>query len=184
MAGGPSTPRVDRRRLDRGRIRFHRRRLPVRRGTPRGHRRHPLADRRPLRRESLRPVSTRAILARSPPTPSRCDPSPTGSASRWASRNGRTTPTRPNWTWSNRPASHLVSFTFGCPTSETVDRLHRAGIQVAVTVTAASEAELAAAAGADLLAVQGTEAGGHQGSFIDLTPTGGRCCRSSGPSGR
>ena len=40
---------------------------------------------------------------------------------------------------------HLVSFTFGCPTSETVDRLHRAGIQVAVTVTGASEAEQAAA---------------------------------------
>jgi nitronate monooxygenase len=30
---------------------------------------------------------------------------------------------------------HLVSFTFGCPTSETVDRMHRAGLQVAVTVT-------------------------------------------------
>ncbi len=63
---------------------------------------------------------------------------------------------------------HLVSFTFGCPTSETVDRLHRASIQVAVTVTGASEAEQAAATGADLLAVQGTEAGGHQGSFIDV----------------
>jgi nitronate monooxygenase len=63
---------------------------------------------------------------------------------------------------------HLVSFTFGCPASEIVERLHRAGIQVAVTVTSVLEAELAADAGVDLLAVQGTEAGGHQGSFADL----------------
>jgi nitronate monooxygenase len=63
---------------------------------------------------------------------------------------------------------HLVSFTFGCPTSETVDRLHRVDILVAVTVTSALEARLAVDAGADLLAVQGTEAGGHQGSFVDL----------------
>jgi nitronate monooxygenase len=63
---------------------------------------------------------------------------------------------------------HLVSFVFGCPTSEIVDRLHRAGIQVAVTVTSAHEAQLAAEAGADLLVVQGTEAGGHQGSFAEL----------------
>jgi nitronate monooxygenase len=63
---------------------------------------------------------------------------------------------------------HLVSFTFGCPTTEIVDRLHRAGIQVAVTVTSALEAQLAAAAGTDLLVVQGTEAGGHQGSFATL----------------
>jgi nitronate monooxygenase len=63
---------------------------------------------------------------------------------------------------------HLVSFTFGCPTSETVDRLHRADLLVAVTVTSALEAQLAVEAGTDLLAVQGTEAGGHQGSFADL----------------
>ena len=63
---------------------------------------------------------------------------------------------------------HMVSFTFGCPSSETVDRMHRAGIQVAVTVTSVFEAQLAAGVGADLLAVQGTEAGGHQGGFADL----------------
>jgi len=64
---------------------------------------------------------------------------------------------------------HLVSFTFGCPASEIVERLHGAHIQVAVTVTTVLEAELAADAGTDLLIVQGTEAGGHQGSFIDLS---------------
>jgi nitronate monooxygenase len=64
---------------------------------------------------------------------------------------------------------HLVSFTFGCPTAEIVDRLHRADIQVAITVTSVFEARLAADAGTDLLIVQGTEAGGHQGSFADLS---------------
>lgn len=59
----------------------------------------------------------------------------------------------------------LVSFTFGCPSQQVVERLHRAGSQVAVTVTAVPEARAAVAAGADLLVVQGTEAGGHQGSF-------------------
>ncbi|MCW2541044.1 MAG: 2-nitropropane dioxygenase [Frankiales bacterium] len=64
---------------------------------------------------------------------------------------------------------HLVSFTFGCPSVSVVQRLHRAGTQVAVTVTSAREARLATEVGADLLAVQGTEAGGHQGSFANST---------------
>jgi nitronate monooxygenase len=63
---------------------------------------------------------------------------------------------------------HLVSFTFGSPTSEIVDRLHSAGVQVAVTVTSVGEARLAADTGADLLVVQGTEAGGHQANFAAL----------------
>jgi nitronate monooxygenase len=61
---------------------------------------------------------------------------------------------------------HLVSLTFGCPDSSVVDRLHTAGCLVAVTVTSWEEARLAEASGADLLAVQGTEAGGHQGGFL------------------
>jgi nitronate monooxygenase len=65
---------------------------------------------------------------------------------------------------------HLVSFTFGCPSPDIVDRLHRAGIQVAVTVTSVQESQLAADTGADVLAVQGTEAGGHQASFANLAP--------------
>jgi nitronate monooxygenase len=60
---------------------------------------------------------------------------------------------------------HLASFTFGCPTSEDIDRLHRAGVSVGVTVTSAAESRSAAAAGADIFVVQGAEAGGHQGSF-------------------
>ena len=67
-------------------------------------------------------------------------------------------------------APYLVSFTFGCPPAADVAALHRAGSQVAVTVTSAGEAQLAEAAGADLLIVQGTEAGGHQGQFADDAP--------------
>ena len=63
----------------------------------------------------------------------------------------------------------LVSLTFGCPSAETVDRLHTAGVRTAVTVTSPREAQLAAGVGSDLLVVQGTEAGGHQGSFADLS---------------
>ena len=63
---------------------------------------------------------------------------------------------------------HLASFTFGCPTSEIVERLHRADVLVAVTVTSALESQVAVDADPDLLIVQGTEAGGHQGGFNDL----------------
>ncbi len=61
----------------------------------------------------------------------------------------------------------IVSFTFGCPDSDTVERLHERAIAVWVTVTDPGEALIAAAAGADALIVQGAEAGGHRGSFAD-----------------
>ncbi len=61
----------------------------------------------------------------------------------------------------------VVSFTFGCPPAEVVERLHRAGPEVWVTVTSPEEAREAEAAGADVLVVQGAEAGGHRGSFAD-----------------
>jgi nitronate monooxygenase len=60
-----------------------------------------------------------------------------------------------------------VSFTFGCPPADVVARLQAAGSSVWVTVTDPDEAERAAAAGADALVVQGIEAGGHRGSFVD-----------------
>jgi nitronate monooxygenase len=63
---------------------------------------------------------------------------------------------------------HMAGFTFGCPAPGAVEALHRVGTTVAVTVTSVPEARLAADAGADVLLVQGTEAGGHQGSFADL----------------
>jgi len=61
----------------------------------------------------------------------------------------------------------VVSFTFGCPGWEVVDRLHRSDIAVWVTITNVEEARAAHAAGADGLVVQGTEAGGHRGGFLD-----------------
>jgi nitronate monooxygenase len=65
---------------------------------------------------------------------------------------------------------HTVSFTFGCPDPSDVVRLRAKGIVVAVTVTSAAEARHAVDAGADLLIVQGTEAGGHQASFNSSAP--------------
>ncbi len=64
-----------------------------------------------------------------------------------------------------RPA--VVSFTFGCPSPAVVSRLLRSGTTVWVTVTDAHEASEAVDAGADGLVVQGIEAGGHRGSFVD-----------------
>ena len=60
-----------------------------------------------------------------------------------------------------------VSFTFGCPAAAEIRELHEHGTRVMVTVTSPGEAELARAAGADALCVQGREAGAHQGSFQD-----------------
>lgn len=61
----------------------------------------------------------------------------------------------------------VVSFAFGCPDEDTVERLHGAGSEVWVTVTSPAEADEAHAAGADALIAQGIEAGGHRGSFAD-----------------
>jgi nitronate monooxygenase len=61
----------------------------------------------------------------------------------------------------------VVSFTFGCPPPETFARVRATGADVWVTVTDPDEAREAAAAGAGALVVQGTEAGGHRGAFVD-----------------
>lgn len=61
----------------------------------------------------------------------------------------------------------LVSFTFGCPPREVLAELARAGTLTAVTVTSAAEARASAEAGADLLCVQGVEAGGHRSTHRD-----------------
>jgi nitronate monooxygenase len=66
----------------------------------------------------------------------------------------------------------VVSFTFGCPPAGVVSRLQEAGSAVWVTVTDPTEAEQAARAGATALVVQGVEAGGHRGSFVDRDGAG------------
>ena len=61
----------------------------------------------------------------------------------------------------------VASFTFGCPSTQVVERLHRAGVAVWVTITSVEEAKQAQNGGADALVVQGSEAGGHRGGFTD-----------------
>ncbi len=61
----------------------------------------------------------------------------------------------------------VVSFTFGLPRPDMVAALHAAGATVLVTVTTPQEAVAARDAGADALVVQGVEAGGHRGGFVD-----------------
>ncbi|WP_370947864.1 nitronate monooxygenase [Amycolatopsis sp. cg5] len=90
----------------------------------------------------------------------------------------------PTWDDDNYPAKvdvvveqrvPVVSFTFGLPRPEDVRRLHEIGSKVIVTVTKPEEALEAEKAGADALAVQGFEAGGHRGIFKDDpdSPSGG-----------
>ena len=64
-----------------------------------------------------------------------------------------------------RPA--VVSFTFGLPAAQAVDAVHAWGGEVWVTVTSPEEAQAAEGRGADVLVVQGVEAGGHRGGFDD-----------------
>lgn len=59
----------------------------------------------------------------------------------------------------------VVSFTFGLPTTDVIRGLQKVGTVVVQTVTSAQEAEAAAAAGVDMLAVQASVAGGHSGTF-------------------
>ncbi len=61
----------------------------------------------------------------------------------------------------------VVSFTFGAPPREAIEALHAAASEVWLTVTSPFEASQAAALGADALIVQGLEAGGHRGVFVD-----------------
>ena len=61
----------------------------------------------------------------------------------------------------------VVSFAFGLPGQLVINKLHRAGSAVWVTVGNVAEAKLAAAEGVDALILQGTEAGGHRGGLRD-----------------
>lgn len=59
----------------------------------------------------------------------------------------------------------FASFTFGCPSKETLQLLKANHTKTIVTVTTLAEAEFAINEGADALCVQGIEAGGHRASF-------------------
>ncbi|GIH14373.1 nitronate monooxygenase [Rugosimonospora africana] len=64
----------------------------------------------------------------------------------------------------------LVSFTFGIPEPEVVAAFRRAGTVVAQTVTSVEEARSAADAGANVLVVQSSTAGGHWGTLTPAAP--------------
>lgn len=59
----------------------------------------------------------------------------------------------------------VVSFTFGLPAAAVFSELSRAGVETVVTVTDADEGGAALAAGADVLCLQGPDAGGHRGTL-------------------
>lgn len=59
----------------------------------------------------------------------------------------------------------VVTFTFGCPSAEDVERLQAVGTYVGITVTNPQDAILATQADVDFLCVQGPDAGGHQSTF-------------------
>ncbi|RAU98316.1 nitronate monooxygenase [Mycolicibacter senuensis] len=64
-----------------------------------------------------------------------------------------------------------VSFTFGTPSPDQLARLRALRILTMVTVTSAYEAGIAVAHGAEVLVVQGPDAGGHRGTFApDMQP--------------
>ncbi len=63
-----------------------------------------------------------------------------------------------------RPA--VASFAFGVLSTGRVAELQRAGMRVVGTATTVEEALAWEAAGADAVALQGAEAGGHRGSFL------------------
>lgn len=67
----------------------------------------------------------------------------------------------------HRPAA--VSVTFGRPGTELTRRVHDIGALMVGTVTSVAEAQMAVEDGADMLVVQGSEAGGHRGVFTDDT---------------
>jgi nitronate monooxygenase len=92
---------------------------------------------------------------------------------RWAEARGQPTgePRHEDDDWQAklellvREAPEVVSFTFGSPPAAVVQRLKQAGCEVWVTVTSPEEARRAVQDGAEVLVVQGAEAGGHRGSF-------------------
>ncbi|MER5277398.1 nitronate monooxygenase [Streptomyces sp. NPDC002809] len=67
----------------------------------------------------------------------------------------------------------VVSFTFGCPSRDTLDAFAAVGTYTVVTVTSPEEAQAAQWAGADAVCAQGIEAGGHQSTFRDDPQTDG-----------
>lgn len=61
--------------------------------------------------------------------------------------------------------ARVFSFTFGIPSAPVLERLRARGMLLAGTATTVHEARLLEAAGVDVIVAQGSEAGGHRGTF-------------------
>ena len=64
----------------------------------------------------------------------------------------------------------MVSFTFGCLDRSTIQVLKNKGCTLAGTATCVEEALVLQEEKIDMIVVQGIEAGGHRGTFIDTVP--------------
>ncbi len=64
----------------------------------------------------------------------------------------------------------VFSFTFGIPSQEIIQAMKRNGTFVIGTATTVDEAAALEAAGVDAIVAQGSEAGGHRGSFLTSSP--------------
>ncbi|MFP3471919.1 nitronate monooxygenase, partial [Micrococcus sp. SIMBA_144] len=60
----------------------------------------------------------------------------------------------------------VCSFTFGIPSKEIVKELKKEGIKVIGTATSVKEALINQECGVDMIVAQGSEAGGHRGTFL------------------
>ncbi|MCU1327370.1 MAG: 2-nitropropane dioxygenase [Bryobacterales bacterium] len=61
----------------------------------------------------------------------------------------------------------VVSFHFGLPTSDLVDRLKNHGIRIVSSATSVMEAQWLESRGCDAIVAQGFEAGGHRAMFLE-----------------
>ena len=70
-----------------------------------------------------------------------------------------------------RAKPEMVSFHFGLPPAETVQAIKNAGIFIICSATTVAEAKVLEAGGVDAIVAQGTEAGGHRGTFsgVDIS---------------
>jgi nitronate monooxygenase len=66
----------------------------------------------------------------------------------------------------------VVSFHFGLPTQDLLDRVRRAGAKILSSATTVEEALWLEQAGCDAIIAQGLEAGGHRGTFLGCSVTG------------
>ena len=169
LAGGPSTPELAAAVSERRRAGLPGRGLPERGRAGRADRAHAGADVAPVRRE---PVRARARGDARRVRGLRGRARGRGAGGRRAALRRRRLGGEARRCSSARRSRSSRSRS-GCRRSDVIARVRATGAEAWVTVTSAEEAR--AAAHVDALVVQGAEAGGHRGSWVDtpdLTPIG------------